>query len=355
MPFPIDWASSHEIQIDHTKVSATLSNIAILLTQSNLLDDLFDNTQIAGQDIRFSSDEAGENQLAFEIVDFANGATYTAEIWVNIPSLSNTVDTSIYIWYNNSVANALPVTDIYGRNAVWSLKYKTVQHFTGGIGDSTSNGLNGTTGGVTSNSNGKIGNSAVFNRSESDYVSLGNITYTKANIFSISLWFKSTNDIDIKAIYSTGYYNTYKLHDGEQLVIHVQNLNLSFQHYDRDGYFWINSIIEIDPTVWNKLTVVRNSATSQSYYLNGTFVETKTVADITDSVRYDVIGARNTTDIIPYSSNFNGELDEFRLTDSAPTSQQIYTEFLNENSPETFSTPIIPIPTHKNLAQCIHY
>jgi hypothetical protein len=143
MAFPTGWNRKCSLTIDHTKVSADQSNLPVLFTVDNLPSEMFDAdgsypANSDGGDIRFSSDSAGATQLPVEVVYFlrdntpANGL---AEVWVNVTSVSSTVDTVVYVWYNNSSATMPAVTDTYGRNAVWSNSYKLVHH-----GNNTNNG-----------------------------------------------------------------------------------------------------------------------------------------------------------------------------------------------------------------------
>ncbi len=118
-----------KIEIQASLISATLTDFPCLLTEDCLPSEMLDAdgsypAQDGGGDIRASSDAAGSTQLALEIVDFStdnNPANGTAEIWVKIPSVSSTVDTAFYLWYNTASTDTQPaVTDTYGRNAVWS-------------------------------------------------------------------------------------------------------------------------------------------------------------------------------------------------------------------------------------------
>jgi len=139
MAFPVGWTKKCSLTIDNTKVSGTsdLTNFPVLLTEANFPSTIFDNTQSAGQDLRFTSDSAGTTELAFEIVNW-DTTNDKAEVWVKIPTVDYDDDTTFYVWYGNATATAYAHTDTYGTHAVWS-DYEGVWHLTDNT-DSTANG-----------------------------------------------------------------------------------------------------------------------------------------------------------------------------------------------------------------------
>ena len=69
MAFPTDWGRRCAIVIQSSKVDANLADFPVLLTKDTLPSEMFDHDGSypaleGGGDIRFSSDEAGETQLA---------------------------------------------------------------------------------------------------------------------------------------------------------------------------------------------------------------------------------------------------------------------------------------------------
>ena len=158
--FPTGWVRKAKLTIQ--QVSAALTNFPILLSEANLPEEPLHSDGPwpaidGGGDIRFSSDAVGATQLACEVITFSTNATPAsakAEVWVNVPNLSATGTTDIYIWWSKAGETQPAATDTYGRNNVWDTNYKGVWHlgqdpsgtapqFT----DSTSNGNNGTSNG----------------------------------------------------------------------------------------------------------------------------------------------------------------------------------------------------------------
>lgn len=149
MAFPTGWSRRAPLIIQSSLVPALLTNFPLLLTKNTLPSEMFDAdgtypAQNGGGDLRFSTDAAGTNQIPCEVLSFVTNndpALGSAEIWVKVPSVSASVDTTIYVWYNTAGTDSQPaVTDIYGRDAVWS-DYEAVWHLgtSSSLVDSTGN------------------------------------------------------------------------------------------------------------------------------------------------------------------------------------------------------------------------
>lgn len=74
-----------------------------------------------GGDIRVSTDDAGANQLPLEIVQFTVSATpslQAIQFWVRFPTYE-AASRAVWVFYNRAGQTQPPVTDTFGRNAVW--------------------------------------------------------------------------------------------------------------------------------------------------------------------------------------------------------------------------------------------
>jgi hypothetical protein len=127
-----------------------------------------------GGDIRFSSDQAGTIELPLEVYYFLrdnNPANGKAEIHVKVPAVSSSVNTVIYVWYNNPSATGYARNAAYGSDNVWDSHFKFVAHLGASVDDSTSNAVSGTNYGTTDDSVTYIGvSSRKFVRSSSQYI-----------------------------------------------------------------------------------------------------------------------------------------------------------------------------------------
>lgn len=134
--FPDGWERAQSIIIDNTEVigSGSHTNFPMLITLDHLDTEVVDagsNSALnGGGDIRFSTDADGDTQIALEVINFvtnATEATRRCELWVRVPSLSTSVDTTIYIWYKNAGESQPASSDTFGSEAVWA-DYLVVAH-----------------------------------------------------------------------------------------------------------------------------------------------------------------------------------------------------------------------------------
>ncbi len=126
--------------LDHTKVPSNQSNYPAAIcfgsqVGSNCLTNskqlataanggfLEDNTN--GFDFIITSDSGAMTPLNYEAV-IHNLTTGATELWVLLPSISSTVDLTIYLFYGN----ASVTTDQSNPTAVWDTDYLAVHHFT---------------------------------------------------------------------------------------------------------------------------------------------------------------------------------------------------------------------------------
>jgi len=179
------------VTIDHRRVPNTdQANFPLLFSA---LDPAFKTTGNGGHvtsehgyDIMFTSDATGNNVLPFEQESFSSstgGVTY----WINIPNLSHSADTVIYMWYGNpnvSTSQAQPTS-------LWNSNFKGVWHFGTGAtlsaADSTSNAANGTIAGAVAGI-GEIGNGAIFGGNR--YITFSSLPNFSAGDFTVSAWVK---------------------------------------------------------------------------------------------------------------------------------------------------------------------
>ena len=97
-----NWNYRKNITINYTKVDAALTNFPVLINVTD--SDLATDAQDDGDDILFTASD-GTTKLSHEIELF--NQTYNTThahlvAWVNVTSLSNTTDTVLYMYYNNS-------------------------------------------------------------------------------------------------------------------------------------------------------------------------------------------------------------------------------------------------------------
>ncbi|MFX1482435.1 MAG: DUF2341 domain-containing protein [Promethearchaeota archaeon] len=318
-----------DITIDHTKVSADLSDFPLLV---DIFDtDLRTKTQTDGDDIIFKSDEI---QLPHEIELFDQDYNSTHAhlvAWVKT-DLSSSVDTAVTMYYGN------PLMENQENPAeVWGYDYAGVWHLgelSGSAQDSTSYDNNGTLfGGVTQGAVGKIGNANDMDGVD-DYIDFGNPVDNHldfgVNEFTFSIWIivdGGTGDFqDIIYKGSTGSTDP-----GYSLCTNVAATRA--EALVNDGVDRISSTyvdFSLNSWIYYVVTVDR-SDNLMRYYMNGNLAATP--VDV--SMVGDITSTRN-LEISRGSASVNGSLDEFRLSNVARSPAWILTEYNNQLDPSSF-------------------
>jgi hypothetical protein len=155
------WPLRQQITINPAHVGGGTedeTNFPVLISLSGL-----SNINANGSDIRFTASD-GVTLLPREIESYAGG-TLTA--WVNIPTISHTTSTSIYMYYGNPAATEPSATSTYGSQNVWNNGYAGVWHTndnngTLNLNDSTTNGNNARNNGSVATTTGPIDGAAAF-------------------------------------------------------------------------------------------------------------------------------------------------------------------------------------------------
>jgi len=183
------WNSSYghfkQITINHSFIDDDLVNFPVLVSSSNttMLEKMDD-----GDSLRFI-DEVNTSEYNFEIEYFDDSDEMA--VWVNITSISSSVDTVFNMYYNNSEA-------LDGQNIedTWNSGYESVFHMNGanwgGIDDSTvtSNDATGDSGTPVYESNGQIGYGVDFEQDSTEYLVFNNDFVPSATIRTIESWVK---------------------------------------------------------------------------------------------------------------------------------------------------------------------
>jgi len=296
-------------------------------------------------------DVAGATRLACEVVSFVTDndpANGSAEIWVKIPSISSSVDTDFYIWWEKSGESQPPANDTYGSQNTWDSNYCAVWHMENSSGtllDSTLNNNNGTFNGANlpSTGLGKIGNAQVFNGSD-DYVSFAAVTNIPDNDddYTLQSWIKPDVHGTRRGI----------LYWGTQLSNRVNAFRLQTvggTTYQIMNYWWGSDLAvnsnNLADGAWHLILV----------YFDGT--DRRLVCDNQDLGGNTPTG-HNVTNIANLvlgrtevgagvKEYFDGLIDEVRISDIARSVEWLSAEYNNQNDPATFiavGTPLNGTP-----------
>jgi YD repeat-containing protein len=330
------------ITIDQTRVpNSDQSSFPVLV--SGTYSDLATTgnggyvTNSNGYDVIFTSDGAGASTLPFEQESYS-ASTGQLVYWVQVPTVSHTADTTIYMFYGNSSVT----TDQSNKNGTWDSHYKGVWHLPNGTtltaNDSTSNGNNGTVHGTVTAVSGQADGAGSFDGS-TGYIST-------TNTFNWPL--SSTNQVWIKTT-STGGHPATDLENNQTGTGTI--------HYDSELYVdstgkaqttcWVGSVVTVASSAavndgsWHQLTSTLDMSTNlMKLYVDGVSQGTANCSGViaqdtfTGYLRigsYKIAGWPNSND-----GYFNGQIDEVRYSNIVRSADWVTTEYNNQSSPSTF-------------------
>ncbi len=325
----IGYRFRRSITVDHTKVpntdrtnfpvfiSGTYSYLATTSNGGNV-------TNSNGYDIIFTSDAAGSNVLPFERESY-NASTGAVIYWVQAPTLSHTTDTIIYMFYGNSAVT----TDQSNKNGTWDSNFKAVWHLPNGTSlsgaDSSSNAVNGTNSGLTATA-GLMDGAASGDGGSGHQINTANNPYTSStfssNGLTLSAWVKPVSNSGTSHIVSLeGAY-----------VIDVNAGKAGFE-INGSGTDLVSSA-SVPTGSWTHIVGASDSSGNLKLYVNGVLSSSSSQSfyNLDSLMRAYSLGGHPTLS----GYNFNGGLDEARVSNTARSADWIATEYNNQNSPSTF-------------------
>jgi len=323
------WAKRVKLTIDNTDIDATLSNFPILLYLGSSSGRLADN-------IIFIFNEVGANKLKIAVTT-ADGTTQCyvevekwrydsgipanskAWLWVKVPSISATVDTDLYLYYDNTKAdNTAYVGDPESTPAmaVWDANFKGVYHLkdktTSTVADSGSFDHDGAK--LSANNpleaTGKIDKGQDFS---SDWINLGTtVDFRFTGAFTLECWIKM-NVINVWE----NFISSQNAQTGNGYAFQNNGAGkISLLHYGLtpSSYTSLGSVVV---ATWYHVVGVYDGSNLR-VYING--VQDNSVAvtgSLTVSDRPCYLGVL--ADYPPYREWMNGIIDEGRLSNVART------------------------------------
>jgi hypothetical protein len=328
------WLWRQEIAIQQEHVSSPLVNFPVLVSISTQTNKLFDYAQASGDDILFCNSD-GTNKLAHEIEVYTNAGTKSLIAWVNVPLISASEDTSIFMYYGNSNAiNQENVTNVWGSN------YKLIQHMNESVAtagsdndhqDSTRYNNDGEiVNSITMDAVGIIGGADQFVGSDTSYINCGDDSSLDNDNYTISTWVKASelNPPEHRAIW---YLHT----DAENrlYIMAPVSSGTQFSGYSEIldvAYFMDFDNTPVDTNAWQYVVGVFNGD-QWSTYIDGQYKATVTRGDFAN-----LAGTPQFTIGGGFGFGFSGLLDEIRMSDIPRNAAWIYASYINQSSPNTF-------------------
>src|ERR1051326_1344832 len=325
------------ITIDHTKVPNTdQSSFPVLISGTySYLATVANNGNVqnaSGYDVVFTSDAACTTKLNHEVESYS-ATTGAVSYWVKVPSLSHTIDTTIYLCYGNPAIS----TDQSNKTAVWDSNFKGVYHHDDQaanttVKDSSANVSNGTNAANTSGKSvsGKFAQALTYNGT-TDNTATG---ISQTSSFTWECWFKLTDwtTQSGSSDYSTLMAASYASGGALLLLWKDSGYMVQFAPDNAGGVTSGNN--SIAPGAWHHAAYTRtgNSGT-YALYLDGN-LKGQVASGTTSTSSTVALGRR--ADYTPQA--FNGLLDETRISTVARSADWIKTEYNNQSSPSTFYT-----------------
>jgi fibronectin-binding autotransporter adhesin len=316
------WLYRKAITIDHTKVgTGPHTNFPVLISSTDA--DLLARAQTDADDILFTSAD-GSTKLDHQIESYTSG-TGTIVAWVEVPNVSSTANTVIYMYYGNAAAAAQQ--NVTG---TWDATFKGVWHLNSAFTDATSNVNNGTNTGTIA-ATGKIAGGSGFVRSNGiDYITITGLMGSPANS-TLSGWATlTTADPNGSEIISIGDYNVLRYDD---LVTGTSGA----VHNGGSAYTTTPSNINYAGTGWHYVVYTFDDAAhSQLLYVDGAQI------GATSSSASIAYSGQGTNTFIGKAGNgnvnldFDGTIDEVRVASASRSAGWILTEYNNQSSPSTF-------------------
>jgi hypothetical protein len=319
-----DWQYRKSITIDHTKVSANLTDFPVLVDITD--SELGSKARTDGNDIVFTA-SSGNDKLNHEIESYTSPSGHLVA-WVNVPGLSSTVDTVLYMYYGNpSAANQQNGT------SVWDSDFKMVQHLSETSGtqhDSTANGNDGTaSGGVTQGTAGKIGGADNFDGAS------GVVNFN--NIPSLGITDKITFEAWIRpdSLPGSAYWNIFMkgIEPNVPYQFYLESSTGNLNYYYSSVHI-VSSGVAVTSGTWQHIAIsVDSPSNTARFYINGNLVATKTGSLGPDNGGPAQLGAFTT-----YGCYFRGMMDEARISRMVRSATWILTEYNNQKDSSSFYT-----------------
>ena len=196
-PFNNGWAYRKRMSIDAAQISADLINFPVLVKTT---DPNLTKAQADFDDILFTAAN-GTTKVDHEIEKY-NSSTGELVAWVEVPTVSSSSNTDIYLYYGN--ANAVNQRNPTGAG-VWEPNYVGVWHLNETVGDEQTTGThsdstwNYNDGSQNNNDDvtGKIAGAQYFDGT-SDYINVPDswtLDMESGQDFTVSAWVKSNQSL----------------------------------------------------------------------------------------------------------------------------------------------------------------
>jgi len=351
--YSCSWGYRKNITIDKSQVSGAQTDFPVLINLASD-NDLKTSARTDGYDILFTSSD-GTTPLSHEIEKYMS-STGALVAWVKVPTVTDSANTTIFMYYGYPAS-----PNQQNKNGVWGANYKAVWHLTEDpsgaapqLLDSTANVNHGTSGGAMTTSQqvpAKINGGLVFDGANDNLTT--NYIQTGVTAYTIETWLKtSTTSLQQVVVHDrgsdAGTYGT-----GKSLTLSIGGTYPGAAGAAGDVAYGVDSnaiyggvystTTRVNDNIWHHVVGVWSAPSGTtvipaqfSIYVDGAPVSTTAVA--TGSTTSPLTGLLGTQIARhqPWSTHFQGTLDEIRISTAALSPGWIKTEYNNQYSPSTF-------------------
>ena len=330
---PAGYTYYKTVTINAAQVQGTHSNFPVLISVTdNNLRTVANGGQVTnanGYDIVFTNSD-GSQVLSHQIERYtATSGNFI--VWVSVPSISSSGNTTLRMYYGNGSVSANPSTD-----AIWSsTPYTSVYHLTDTFTDATATNNDGTNNG-TSNNTGKIAQARSFNGS-SNYIQLSqDLSSVIGGNATVSAWIRTNATGSDTPWSAPGLTGIEESGGGNDIFYGYVTANGRIASASGNGASAI-STSTITGNQWYYVVFTRNSTSGAiQVFINGTLQTTvNSETGIKNNPFYSIGRIEDTGGSPMY---FNGRIDEFRISNQIISANEIATTYNNQNTPSSFYT-----------------
>ena len=325
-PFNEGWIYRKKITIDHNKVAGDLVGFPVLV--SIVDSDLLNKAQGDGDDILFMDRSGFANQLFHEI-EYFDKSSGELVAWVNVPIVTDNEDTFFYMYYGNPDCGNQQVIE-----GSWYNNYLAVYHMndeSNGILDSTAYNRHSTNyeGDPTFQQTGISGYAIDFDGDDDEFHLPHNFNLGSSDI-TLEVWMKATSwpgygdDSCIALTFTGEHYLTCGNYRNKYGDDDLRGFSYSVGEYSS----WNNLVVKNNPPINSWIYIVGaydNNVGAEAFY--------NSVSKATDSSN-GVLTPRSLTNRI--GVNFDGLIDEIRVSKIKRTDDWIETTYNSINDPSSF-------------------
>jgi len=328
--YDVSWEYRKSITVDSAQVADSLSDFPLLISLSADIG-LAANAQNDGDDILFTASD-GITRRNHEIEEYESGSGKLAA-WVKIPSLSDTQNTAIYMYYGNS-----GVSSQQNAAGVWSNGYEAVYHINDDFTDSAENHDAVNCGSV--DIGGKIADGQEF--IPVDEIQAGDWSVSGSAI-TIQAW---VNPDDFNQDDPRVISKARDGHTNDDDHVFMLGLDGSGEKYVRGRIktgtqnphgttTLVSSTNPLSADTWHLIALTYDGSNIKLFN-NGTQVaNTPKTGSLRENDWGITIGNNPDMNDSGYCS-WDGKLDEIRVSSASRSSAWLATEYNNQNSPSSF-------------------